>query len=96
MSDFKLLGNRVAIRPIKSAGVTQGGIQLITAQSSLRGTVVAVGPGVHLDSGDFIPTTVKVGDTVVYLKQSEQNKMELGGEVLIVTSELEIVAIISE
>lgn len=35
-----------------------------------RGVVISVGPGKYTESGVFIPTTVTVGETVLYVKGS--------------------------
>ena len=62
------LEDRVLIRPQEAEEVTSFGI-IITdtaTEGSVRGTVVAVGPGKYSENGTLIPLTVKVGDEVLY------------------------------
>ena len=64
------LDDRVVIEPMEAEEVTAGGIVLPDAakEKPQRGTVVAVGPGRLLDSGDRCPVAVEVGDEVLYGK----------------------------
>ncbi len=64
------LDDRVVVEPMEAEEVTAGGIVLPDAakEKPQRGTVVAVGPGRLLDSGDRCPVAVEVGDEVLYGK----------------------------
>ncbi len=64
------LDDRVVIEPMEAEEVTAGGIVLPDAakEKPQRGTVVAVGPGRLLESGDRCAVAVEVGDEVLYGK----------------------------
>lgn len=64
------LHDRIVVEAAGKEQTTAGGIILPdTAQEKpQRGTVLAVGPGKRLDSGQLAPVDVKVGDTVLYGK----------------------------
>ena len=64
------LHDRIILEAAQKEERTAGGIILPdTAQEKpQRGTVLAVGPGKRLDSGQLAPVDVKVGDTVLYGK----------------------------
>jgi chaperonin GroES len=62
---IKPLGTRVAIELEKAADKI-GSLYLPESakQQTNRGTIVAVGPGAHVD-GKFVPVTLKVGQKVL-------------------------------
>jgi chaperonin GroES len=64
------LDDRVVVCPNESEEKTAGGIVLPDAarEKQQQGTVLAVGPGRMLDSGDRSPVGVKVGDEVLFGK----------------------------
>jgi chaperonin GroES len=64
------LHDRIILEAAAKEERTAGGIILPdTAQEKpQRGTVLAVGPGKRLDSGQLAPVDVKAGDTVLYGK----------------------------
>lgn len=67
--NIRPLGNNLIVRddPLKTR--TAGGILLPTkAQTSVRATVVAVGPGRILSTGKRNPMPAKVGDVVLVSK----------------------------
>ena len=72
MNNLKLrpLDDRVVVEPVEAEETTAGGIVLPdTAQEKpQRGTVLAVGPGKLLDSGERGELSVAVGDEVIYGK----------------------------
>jgi chaperonin GroES len=74
MKDIKLrpLDDRVVVEPMEAEEVTAGGIVLPDSaqEKPQRGTVVAVGPGKLLDSGERGTLSVAVGDEVIYGKYS--------------------------
>src|SRR5579871_2853041 len=67
---LKPLHDRIIVEAAAKEQTTAGGIILPdTAQEKpQKGTVLAVGPGKRLDSGQLAPIDVKVGDTVLYGK----------------------------
>ena len=64
------LDDRVVVEPIEAEQTTAGGIVLPDSakEKPQRGTVVAVGPGRLLDSGQRGDLSVAVGDEVIYGK----------------------------
>ncbi len=64
------LHDRIILEAAQKEERSAGGIILPdTAQEKpQRGTVLAVGPGKRLDSGQLAPVDVKAGDTVLYGK----------------------------
>jgi chaperonin GroES len=69
---YKPLGNRVIIRPIeRKEDIVVG--SLVLAENTIHylfGKIIAVGKGEWASStGELIPTTVVVGDTVLYRKE---------------------------
>ncbi len=92
--DLKLLHNLVAILP-DEIEETETGIKLPTSQATATGTVVAVGPGIYLPSGDFVETTVKKGDKVVYVK-GKGEEIVYHGKKILVTLETNLVGIITK
>lgn len=64
------LHDRIVVERAAKEEKTAGGIILPDAaqEKPQRGTVLAVGPGKRLDSGQLATMDVKVGDTVLYGK----------------------------
>ena len=87
------LDDRVVIRPAASEEVTAGGIVLPDSakEKPQRGTVVAVGSGRLLESGDRASLSIEVGDTVIYGKFGGMD-MEVNGEDVKILRESEILA----
>ena len=91
------LGDKVVVRATTAEERTTGGIVLPDAarEKPQQGTVVAVGPGRLLDTGDRGPMAVKVGDTVIYSKYGG-NEIKLDGEELLILDQDSIYAIRAE
>ena len=70
MKKMKLrpLDDRIVVEPVDAEQVTAGGIVLPDSaqEKPQRGTVVAIGPGRLLDSGERGELSVAVGDEVIY------------------------------
>lgn len=64
------LHDRIILEAAAKEEKTAGGIILPdnAQEKPQRGTVLAVGPGKRLDSGQLAPVDVKAGDTVLYGK----------------------------
>lgn len=70
--NFQALYDRIVIKKMKETKVSASGI-IIAADSketTVISEVVAVGDGKHYENGNIIPLTVKVGDNVMYLKDT--------------------------
>ena len=67
---IKPLEDHVAIKVHEPAKKSPGGILMPTTleKESQKGTVVAVGPGRHLESGQLLNMEVTVGDTVLFTR----------------------------
>ena len=87
------LDDRVVIRPAESEEITAGGIVLPDSakEKPQRGTVVAVGSGRLLESGDRAGLSLEVGDVVLYGKFGGTD-IEVNGEDVKILREVEILA----
>lgn len=97
---FKPLGDRILIRPSKTEETTtKGGIIIadsMTQNQKVYGEVVSVGTGIFSQSGERIPMTVQVGDTVMYEKGHGTNKIEIGDEEFILFNEHQLIGIVNK
>jgi chaperonin GroES len=84
--NLKPLDDRVVVEPSEAEEVTAGGIVLpdTAKEKPQRGTVLAVGPGKLLDSGERGKLSVTVGDEVIFGKYSGSDVEVDGREVKIV------------
>lgn len=64
------MGSRVLVEPEKAEEETKGGIILVQKKNAIQqiGTVVAVGQGHVLESGERLPIYVQPGDKVMFAK----------------------------
>lgn len=76
---------------------SNGGIALPShmAERPVTGTVMAVGPGMKLESGDRFPSDLKIGSLVVFPKKSG-DKIHLDGIDYICIPERYILLVVSE
>ncbi len=63
-----VLGERVIVRPLEQPTVSAGGLHLVydRQQSTVRGTVLALGEGPVTPKGVRLPHLVDVGDSVIF------------------------------
>ncbi len=92
---FKPLYDRVIVRHVGDQKTDSGLIIAGSTGPSALGEVVAVGPGRVLDSGELLPLTVKVGDTVLY-HTGWGAEVSIDGEKLISFAENELVGVLTE
>ena len=87
------LDDRVVVKPSAAEETTAGGIVLPDAaqEKPQRGTVVAVGPGKLLDSGERSTPSVTVGDEVLFGKYGG-TEIEVDGEEVKILRESDILA----
>lgn len=92
------LYDRVIVKPFEVETKSEGGIVLTgsAAEKSTRGKVIAVGQGRQLDNGSYAAMSVKVGDTVIYNEGYGTKKERLDGEDVIILSESDILAVVTE
>ena len=88
------LHDKVLVRRNDTQETSAGGIIMAVGavEKPTQGTVVAVGPGKHLN-GEFIPTIVKENDVILFGKNSGY-EIKVGEEKLIMMPEDEIYATI--
>ena len=90
------LDDRVVVEPVEAEEMTAGGIVLPSTakEKPQRGTVVAVGPGRMLDSGERGGVSVGVGDEVIYGKYGGTD-IEVDGDEIKILRESDILAKVS-
>jgi chaperonin GroES len=96
MSKFKPLGDRVIVQLLESEDKTAGGIYLPDAakKKPQEGTVISIGEGRMLDSGQRNSLTVKVGDRVLFSKYGG-NEVTIDGKEYTILDEDQVYAIIN-
>jgi len=87
------LDDRVVVEPMAAEETTAGGIVLPDAaqEKPQRGTVVAVGPGKLLESGERGELSIGVGDEVIYGKYGG-TEIEVEGQDVKILRESDILA----
>ncbi|KAA5544344.1 co-chaperone GroES [Roseiconus nitratireducens] len=87
------LDDRVVVQPVEAETTTAGGIVLPDSakEKPQRGTIVAVGPGRLLDSGNRGELSVAIGDTVIYGKYGGSD-IEVDGQEMKILRESDILA----
>ena len=90
---LEALFDAVIVKPQESEETTFGNIIVpdLGKEKNETATVIAVGPGKYSVTGNFIPTTVKVGDRVV-LPTMGFTKFPFDGEEYYVGPETQILA----
>jgi Co-chaperonin GroES (HSP10) len=90
---LKPLDDRVVVEPLSAEEKTAGGIVLpdTAKEKPQRGTIVAVGPGRLLDSGERSALSVKVGDEVLFSKYGG-TEIEVDGKEIKILRESDILA----
>ncbi|OUT54929.1 10 kDa chaperonin [Stieleria bergensis] len=95
MADLKLrpLDDRVVVQPLEAEETTAGGIVLPDSakEKPQRGTVVAVGPGRLLESGNRGEVSVALGDLVIYGRYGGSD-IEVDGQEMKILRESDILA----
>lgn len=91
--NLKPLDDRIVVEPMEAEEVTAGGIVLPDAaqEKPQRGTVLAVGPGKLLDSGERGELSVALGDVVIYGKYAGSD-IEVDGREVKILRESDILA----
>ena len=87
------LDDRVVVEPVAAEEKTAGGIVLpdTAKEKPQRGTVVSIGPGKLLDSGERGKLSVTIGDQVIYGKYSG-TEIEIDGKDVKILRESDILA----
>ena len=87
------IGDRVVVKPEPEEQKTKSGIVLPDSakEKPQEGTVVAVGSGRTLDSGQRVPLEVKVGDKIIYSKYGG-TEVKIDNEELVFLSERDVLS----
>ncbi len=90
---LKPLDDRVVVEPLSAEETTAGGIVLPDSakEKPQRGTVIAVGPGRLLESGERSTLSVKIGDEVLFGKYGG-TELEVDGKEIKILRESDILA----
>ncbi len=93
----KPLADRIVLRPIEEDEKTPGGIILpdTAKEKSMRGEVVAVGPGRLAENGERIKPEVKEGDVVIYSKYAG-TEIKIDGQEYLILREGDVLAVIEK
>ncbi len=92
------LEDRIVVRPDSAEATTASGLVIpdTAKEKPQQGEVLATGPGRRTEnSGELIPTGVKVGDTVVYAKYGG-TEITVDGEDLLILSGRDILATVTK
>lgn len=90
------LSDHVLIKPVPEEEKTKGGIfmpETADKASPEQGTVIAVGPGKHLSSGENSPMEVKEGDHVLFSKYGP-TEIKIEDEKYLIVSADDVLAIL--
>tara|TARA_R100001509_G_scaffold154207_1_gene115635 strand:- start:527 stop:817 length:291 start_codon:yes stop_codon:yes gene_type:complete len=95
--NVKALFNAVIVKQIEQDESTYGSIVVpdMGKEKNLRGEVMSVGPGYYSAMGNFIETTVKVGDEVL-LPSMGATKIDYDGEEYLMIEENKILGIVEK
>ncbi len=89
------LGDKILLKRLEAEGKTKSGIVLpeTAKEKPKRGTVISVGDGKLLDSGERAKFQVKKGDEVIFASYAG-TEIKIGDDEFLVLSEDEVLAII--
>jgi chaperonin GroES len=88
------LADRVVVKALEETEQMRGGLYIpdTAKEKPQQGEIVAVGPG-RFDEGKRVPMELKVGDTVLYGKDSG-TEVTIDGEQLLILRESDVLAVI--
>ena len=97
MSKLQAVFNSIIVRPQEEEEQTYGSIVVpdLGREKNLMGTIVSIGPGYHCATGEFVSTTLKIGQKVI-LPPMGPVKIEFEGEQYLGCAENTVVAIIND
>lgn len=95
--NIRPLRDKVVVKPRPVEEMSKGGIIIpeTAKDAPVEGTVVAVGSGILNRDGNTIPLEVKVGDNILYKKNTQTaTEIETDGEKYLIMSEIDILSVI--
>ena len=95
MAKLRPLGDKILVKRVEAETKTKSGIFLPDSakEKPKQGTVIAVGEGKRLDSGERTPVNVKKGDRVLFTSYAG-TEVKIDGEELMIMSEDDVLAIV--
>jgi len=95
MANLRPLGDRIVVLPADRETVTASGIVLpdTAKEKPQEGTVIAVGTGKLLESGERVAPEIKEGARVLYSKYSG-TEFKLDDKEYLILSERDVLAVI--
>jgi chaperonin GroES len=95
MANLRPLGDRIVVLPADRETVTPSGIVLpdTVKEKPQEGTVIAVGTGKLLESGERVPPEIEKGARVLYSKYSG-TEFKLDDKEYLILSERDVLAVI--
>ncbi len=92
---FRPLGDKILLKRLEAESKTKSGIVLpeTAKEKPKRGTVLAVGDGKLLDSGERAKFTVKKGDEIIFASYAG-TEVKIDGNEFLILSEDEVLAVV--
>jgi len=92
---FRPLHDRVLVRRVEDESKSTGGIIIpdTAKEKPMEGEVIAVGPGLRDEKGEYTPLDVKVGDRILFGKWSG-TEVKMDGEELLIMKESDIMGVL--
>ena len=89
------LGDKVLVQRLEAEEMTTGGIVLPDAakEKPKRGTILSVGDGKLLDTGERQPLQVRAGDQVLFTSYAG-TEVKVSGDEMIIMDESDILAVL--
>jgi chaperonin GroES len=93
--NIRPLHDRIIVKRMEEERMSAGGIVIpdSATEKPIKGEVIAVGNGKHLENGDIRSLDVKAGDKVLFGKYSG-TEVKVDGEDLLVMKEDDVMAVI--
>ena len=93
--ELRPLHDRVVIKRLDEGETRRGGIIIpdTAKEKPLQGSVIAVGNGKLLETGERMAPEVKAGDRILFAKYSG-SEVKLGGEEYLILKEDEILGVV--
>ena len=95
MSKLRPLGDKILVKRVEAQTKTKSGIVLPDSakEKPKRGTILSVGEGKRLDTGERAPVELKKGDEVIFASYAG-TEIKLDGEELMIMGEDDILAVV--
>jgi chaperonin GroES len=95
--NIRPLHDRIIVKRMEEERMSAGGIVIpdSATEKPVKGEVVAVGNGKHLDNGEVRALDVKAGDQILFGKYSG-TEVKVDGDELLVMKEDDVMAVIED